>query len=290
MGLQDSGLLVSLKLTQWTARKLDRGTSFEVCDLKHADQGLAAVHKQVIPKKYLTHISQLVNKIRNYHYANTLAWSHKGVDLLPTRNYMEYMNRMGDLEDKFKESVNDFLNTYPTIIKQVQNNLNELYDQGDYPSVDQLRKKFNMEIEAVPIPESGDFRVDIGKEELEKLKTKLDTQLTTAQAAAEQDLFSRLYTTLAKAVIVLKDQERIFRNSLIFNIEDICKKIPKMNINNNQALEDSANGINEFCKGLDIDELRKDPNYRKEAVEDLEKSLNYVEQLYEQINSSTKNN
>jgi len=262
MALQDSGLLVSLKLTQWTARKLDRGTSFEVCDTKHADQGSAAVHKQIIPKKYLAHIGQLVNQIRNYHYANTLAWSHKGVDLLPTRNYLEYMNRMGDLEDKFKKAIEDFLITYPTIIKQVQNNLNDLYDQGDYPTVEQIKKKFNMEIEAVPIPESGDFRVDVGKKELEKLKTKLDANLVAAQVAAEKDLFSRLYTSLAKAVITLKEVDKIFRNTLILNLEDICKKIPRMNVNNNQELNDIATEVLAFCQLTDIEKLRKNPKYR----------------------------
>ena len=126
MALQDSAMLVSLYLTQWSARKLDRSTSHEVCDAKHADHELGRFNKQIIPKKYLHNIQQVANRIRNYHYENTLPWNHKGADLLPSRHYLKYTQRMGELEEKFDKAVTEFLTAYPTIIQQVQNNLNDL--------------------------------------------------------------------------------------------------------------------------------------------------------------------
>lgn len=296
MALQDSGMLVSLTITQWAARKLDKTVSYEICDAKSADQGSGSFHKQIIPKGYLKNINQLVNTIRNFHYSNTLAWDHKGSDLLPSRNYMKYVKRMGTLEDKFDQAVNDFLSHYDTVVKQAVNNLQGLYEEEDYPTVEQIRKRFSMQINITPIPASGDFRIDINKKELNKLKDKLDTQLIAAQRAAEQDLFSRLYTAVAKATVTLRTPGKIFRNTLILNIDEICNMIPDMNINDNKNLNDMALNILAETKHIDMKELRdsKDSSYRFNVADTLANRLELIEAMYlgatndnEQINTDT---
>tara|TARA_R110002096_G_scaffold413956_1_gene614943 strand:+ start:570 stop:1442 length:873 start_codon:yes stop_codon:yes gene_type:complete len=290
MALQDSGLLVGLKITQWTARKLDRSTSFEVCDTKSADQGSASVHKRIIPAKYLKNVNQVVDKARAYHYANTLPWTHKGVDLLPSRNYMRYTQTMGELEDEFNAAADEFVTAYPTIIAQVENNLNGLYNAADYPTAEAIRKRFTMEFEMTPVPESGDFRVDIGKKELNRLKDKLADQLVAAEAAAQQDLYSRLYTALAKAVMTLKTPGKIFRNTLIFNIETIAEQVPRLNVAGDEALDDLADQILHYSKDTDIELLRgskeKNNKYRETTAGGFEDYLNKVEAHYESTNAS----
>jgi len=290
MPLEDSGILISLKLRQWSARKLDKPISKEICEAKKADQGSGSFNKQIIPKKYLTSINQLVNEIRNYHYENTLPWNHKGADLLPSRNYFKYTTAMGDFQDKFDKEVNEFITHYDTVIQQVHNNLNELYKKQDYPSVKDLRAKFHMEINATPIPKAGDFRIDINKKELTKLQENLQEKLLEAEQAAETELFNRLYTTLAKAVITLNDPNKIFRNTLIFNIETICRQIPNMNIKNNEKLNELAKTILAFCEPIDIDSLRTDLGNRTSCFRSLSNYLNDVEQLHATVNTSTKDN
>lgn len=282
MALQDSAMLVSLTITQWSARKLDRGVSYDVCTDKGADLDLGRFNKQIVPRKYLMHINQLVNQIRNYHYSNTLAWSHKGVDLLPGRHYMKYSVEMGDLQEKFTEAVKDFLNHYNTIIKQVENNLHGLYNKDDYPDVEQLRKKFHMQIDLTPVPSTGDFRIDINQTELDILKNKLNDQLEKASKQAEHDLFSRLYTAVAKAVITLREVDKIFRNTLIFNIDDICKKIPTMNFTDNSTLNKVAKDIYLIIMDIDkIDKLRdKDATYRLKIADQLANHMNAIETAY----------
>ena len=282
MALQDSGMLVSLTITQWAARKLDKTTSFEVCKAKSADQNAGSFHKQIIPKGYLKNINQLVNRIRNFHYANTLAWTHKGSDLLPSRNYMKYVKTMGKLQDKFNEAVNDFLDHYDTVVKQAVNSLHGLYEESDYPTAEMIRRKFKMEINMTPIPSSGDFRIDINEKELSKLRDKLEHQLAEAQVAAEQDLFSRLYTAIAKATITLRTPGKIFRNTLILNIEELCTMIPDMNINNNKQLNDIADRNLKLMQSTDMKALRdqEDTDYRFDLANKLASELEIIEAVY----------
>ena len=297
MALQDSAMLVSLYLTQWSARKLDRSTSYEVFDAKHADHDLGRFNKQIIPKRYLKNIQQVTNKIRNYHYSNTLPWNHKGADLLPSRHYLKYTQRMGELQEKFNQAVDEFIQAYPTIIQQVKNNLNDLYDTADYPRVDQIQNKFQMQITMTPVPDSGDFRIDINQKELDKLKANLDEQVAAANTAAEQELFSRLYSTIAKAVLTLRVPKKIFRNTLILNISDQCEKIKTMNINDNQKLAVLADQIQEHTTNINIDDLRdkEDNFYRISISDELEEFLKQVEKIYigaddESTNTGQKDN
>ena len=279
--LQDAGLLITLTLRQWQARKLDRAVSLEVCIDKGAAADAGNFHKMLIAKRHLQPITQLVNKIRNYHYSNTLAWSHKGVDFLPSKHYLKYMDHMGTLKDKFEFAVDEFVKQYPQLLNDAVNDLSNMHDANDYPSATTVRARFYMDIAASPVPQSGDFRVDLPQKELNKIKKKLDIQLKEAERAAALDLYSRFYTTLAKAVLALQDPNKIFRNTLIFNIEDIAKKIETMNITDNIELQTLADEAIMICAGMEIEDLREHVSSRLSAYKSFKHLLTEVEKVYE---------
>jgi hypothetical protein len=51
---------------------------------------------------------------------------------------------MRGFEAIFERKVEDFLALYPTYIEQVRPELNGLFRQEDYPSVEKLRTKFSL--------------------------------------------------------------------------------------------------------------------------------------------------
>ena len=279
--LQDAGILVTLTLRQWQARKLDRKVSLEICKDKGAKDDSGNFHKVLISKIHLQPITQLVNKIRNYHYANTLAWSHKGVDFLPSKHYLVYMDKMGDLKDKFEIAVDAFVTQYPQFVTDAILDLSNMHDADDYPSAEAVRERFFMDIAATPVPSSGDFRVDLPAKEMKILKSKLDISLKESAHAAALDLYSRFYTSVAKVVVTLADPNKIFRNTLIFNVEDIATKIKTMDITNNVTLQTLATEADTLCKDIIIDNLREDMPSRKAALKEFKKLLTQVEKAYE---------
>ena len=283
--LQDAGLLVTLTLRQWQARKLDRKTSLEICQNKGAQIDSGNFHKVLISKHHLQPITQIVNKIRNYHYANTLAWSHKGVDFLPSKHYMTYMDKMGTLKDKFEIEVEKFIKIYPNLAKDTALELQSLYDADDYPSAEAVRERFFMDIALTPVPSLGDFRIDLPSKEMKKIKEKLDVSLKEAGHAAALDLYSRFYTSLAKACLTLADPNKIFRNTLIFNIEDIATKVKTMDITENATLQGLAKDAHDLCNTIEIDKLRESIESRKYALKEFKEILALVETAYEAFES-----
>ncbi len=279
--LQDAGLLITLTLRQWQARKLDRKISLEICQDKGAKDDSGNFHKVLINKQHLQPITQLVNKIRNYHYSNTLAWSHKGVDFLPSKHYMTYMDKMGTLKDSFEIAADEFTAKYPQLMADACLDLQSLHDANDYPSAEAVRERFFMNIAATPVPSSGDFRIDLPAKEMKKLKKQLDISLKEAAHAAALDLYSRFYTSLAKAVLTLADPYKIFRNTLVFNVEDIATKIKTMDITENATLQALALDALNVCKDLEIDNLRTVDAYRKSTNKNFKLLLTKVEKAYE---------
>jgi hypothetical protein len=280
MTLATSSMLVSLRVKQWSARKYDRTASEEICETHDAKRGSGNFNKQLIDRLDLKPIQRVVNSARNYHYQNTLAWDHDGAELLPSKHYLTYMTKMSEYKDEFDLRVNDFIDAYPALLTTVMNNLSGLYNAKDYPSQDALRNKFSIEVIITPVPEEGDFRVDLPKKELDKLQADWTARSVSANQAAEKDLYMRLYTDVAKAVVILKTPDKIFRNSLILNVMELCNKIPDMNLNDSQELNDTAKDINRIVSIISIEELRKDKDYRYDEANRLEIVLNEIEDNY----------
>ena len=106
-------------------------------------------------------------------------------------------------------------------------------------------------------------------------------RLTKANQGAEKDLYMRLYTTLAKAIVVLKTPNKIFRNSLILNILELTQKIPALNFNDSEELNQIALDLTKQVSLISIEELRhSDGVYRTLTAEELSIELKNIEDTY----------
>jgi len=285
--LAESSLLSTLTIKQWSARKFDKRISEEVCAEKGANPGSGNFNKQLIPKEFLKKVQRIVNSTRNYHYDNTLAWSHDGTELLPANHYINYTQAMELYRDEFNSAVDEFIADYPALITKVMNSLNDMYNTDDYPSQEELRARFSMDYVITPVPESDDFRIDMPKAEINKLQQDLANRLAEASDAAAKDLYMRLYTVVAKAVVVLKTPGKIFRNSLILNILELSGKIPDLNFNGDKDLLQLAKDANIIVNMIDIEALRLtekskafDVTYRAGRAETLALLLKDIETIF----------
>jgi hypothetical protein len=82
----------------------------------------------------------------------------RGYRLLPAHFYFELITQMREFERPFSQSVDEFLEIYPSYIERVPPELNGLFRQEDYPSAEKLRAKFGVKFEELPIP-SGDVSI-----------------------------------------------------------------------------------------------------------------------------------
>jgi hypothetical protein len=280
-------LLVELNVSQWTARKLDRSTTDELVSNKHAQaKGAARVNKNLFAgRSELEVVGQHVTETRSFVYDNTLPWSDSGIRLLPSAKFMEFNAKLQQAEDKFYGLVTEFVTVYPSLITAQAMALGDMFNRNDYPQPTDIEPRFNFNVNYMPVPASGDFRVDIGNDAQEELRKKLSSLADERVEYAMKDIKGRLLEHLKRMSDRLsidyvsgEAKPRKFHDSLLDGAHDLCDLASSLNIINDPQLDDARKALKKAIGGIDVKDLRKDVGARndvKTQVDDILSKFNF---------------
>jgi hypothetical protein len=280
-------LLVELNVSQWTARKLDRSTTDELVSNKHAQaKGAARVNKNLFAgRTELEVVGQHVTETRSFVYDNTLPWSDSGIRLLPSAKFMEFNAKLQQAEDKFYGLVTEFVTVYPSLITAQAMALGDMFNRNDYPQPTDIEHRFNFNVNYMPVPASGDFRVDIGNDAQEELRKKLSSLADERVEYAMKDIKGRLLEHLKRMSDRLsidyvsgEAKPRKFHDSLLDGAHDLCDLADSLNIVGDVQLSEARKALKKAIGGIDVKDLRKDVGARndvKTQVDDILSKFNF---------------
>lgn len=257
-----SAMLVELNISIWTARKLDKKVSNDV-DISNSTMTKAGnYHKNLLAgDDSLAAIGKLASLIRHYHVAITSPWSDSGQWLLTTAYFLTYKQEMARLEKEYWNLVNQFIPAYSTKISAAAFQLGTLFNREEYPDVDKVRDKFGISIRYTPVPESGDFRVDIGNEGMAELKAQYEEMYTANIAKVTQDAWDRLYKVLTQLSFGLRTNEdgtkgKIYE-SVLDNASDLCEILQHLNVSGDTQLEYMRTTLQNSLYGVEVEGIKK---------------------------------
>lgn len=273
MKLNDRALLVSLSISQWTARKLDKKATKEVADNNRASTSAGRYNKSLLPlNDQLAHVHQKTGVIRDKFAKNTLPWGIDGTRILPSANYLQFMQDFRKEKSEWQYLVQNFLDNYDYLVAEAKRWLGDLYDEKDYPSKESITNKFNMDMAILPVP-SNDFRVELSSDELTRIQEELESRMTTVQQEAMSDCWHRLYKHVEHITEKLADPKGIFRDSMIDNAVETCDLLTRLNIAEDPNLEAMRQAVESKLLGHHPDSLRNDPDLRQDAAEEARKIM-----------------
>lgn len=264
--LPGSAVIVNLSLSVWTARKLDKRVSQEVDEANATKTRAGNYHKNLLAGSgKLEEITKLANAIRTWHYGITQPWGDNGDRILPMTLFTDYRAKLSEYETAFATAVNTFLNEYDTLVAAAAFQLGHLFNREDYPERDHIVAKFGFRYAFSPVPTAGDFRVDIGEQGLEELRTHYEGVMAERTSGMMRDAWERLYDVLSKMSERLTDdtdpqtgelKRKIFRDSLVDNAVEVCKLLRHFNVTNDTKLEAMRQQLEETMRGVDAQSLR----------------------------------
>lgn len=259
--LPTNALLVELNIGNWTARKNDRSVSEEVDQQKGTKTRAGNYNKNLFAGvKELDDIQKFVGSVRNWHYRNTIPWLDSGVRMLPMKQYIDYTSQMNTWASEFEGLKQTFLNKYDDLVTEMAFKLGSLFNREEYPSRDEVNHKFYFRTNYFPLPQSGDFRVDIGNEMLAELQDNYAKHLSEKVNEAMSDVWARLHETLKhlseRLEIGDKGEKKIFRDSLIENAQELCDLLSKLNVTNDPKLEEARKDLEQALFGVSAKDLR----------------------------------
>ena len=279
--ISSSAMLVDLSISVWTGRKLDKTVSAEIDASKSTKARAGNYHKNLLAgSEKLAEIGKLSSAIRNWSYSQTTPWSDAGTRLLPSTLFFEYKAKLTEYEKMFTDKVTEFLAEYDTLVTKAAFQLGDLFNREDYPEVEKIRSKFGMFYTFSPVPEAGDFRVDIGEAGMRELQERYDEAYRTRLNGAMKDVWERLHDALSKISERFDYQEgetkKIFRDSLIENVQELTDLLKHLNLTNDIQLEEMRKKLMRYFGGAHADMFRGDDAMRistKDAVNEMLKKF-----------------
>lgn len=247
-GIDASAMLIDLRISQWTARKMDKKTSAQVSRDAGAADGSGAYYKTLVSSEHLEAIKKKVNVVRAYHYQMTLPWSDSGPRILPADAYMDYAATMQNHRMEFDGLVREFLADYPLARQEARRILGTLFDDSDYPQTEVVAGKFRMGYEVMPMPTAADFRVDLAQDELDMLREDIEARTSAILANSMRDVYERIMKVTESFVDRLGEEDNIFRNSLVENARTLRDLLPKFNLTKDPKLTELAEKMDALCE------------------------------------------
>lgn len=282
VNISTAAMLVELNISVWTARKKDKDTEAEVVKDKKAKSSKAAsVHKHLLADaEPLMAIGRFASDCRSWLYHNTLPWSDTGARLLPTKNFFTFKEELTRREAHFWVLVGAFEREYSALVTSMALQLGDLFKRSEYPKAEEITSKFGFRPQFSPVPEAGDFRIDVAADALADLRKQYAAEADRRVEQAMRDAWDRLHDTVKHMydkMVPPADPDaptKRIHETMLTNAGELCGVLGALNITNDPALEEARRKLHAIIQRVDTKSLRESPELRESTRKQLESVLN----------------
>jgi hypothetical protein len=256
-----NAMLIDLNISVWTGRKMDKKVSEEVDASKGTKARAGNYHKKLMAgSDKLEKIQKIVTAVRSWNYQQTLPWSDGGSRLLPMKNFFNYKETLNNYENQFNQAVDEFITEYPQLVSGSAFTLGDLFDRGEYPTADSLKNKFRFKFVFSPVPDAGDFRIDVEDSAKAELEAQYKSYYEQKLADAMADAWTRLHETLthiSERLDYTDENKKKFWDSTITNATELCSLLSNLNVTNDPKLEDARQKLEKALVGIEPSDVRE---------------------------------
>ena len=276
LDLSERTMLANLTIKMWCARKLDR----KVTDKTNQDHGAKAdagrYNKALISAKALEPLIQTSGAARRKHAALTLPWLDDGSRILTTIGLDSYSREMRNLREEFEGEVDSFLATYAKHVTDARGRLGDMFNEADYPEIEEVRRRFGFDIALMPVAMAGDFRAEIDADLADGIRQDIERRTRDAIAEANRDAWRRVMEAVSHMAERLKAYkpgekgkraEGVFKETLVTNVKELVSVLPALDITGEGELAAIAARLERDLCQVDAKTLRENDNARVRTAE-----------------------
>lgn len=240
--LSERAMIAKLSLGIWSGMSVDPDVSEEVSENHKADLKQAGRYsKRLVANHYMREITSTANMARQTHRLLTLPWDDNGSRILSTRGFMHYTTQMRLRRQACETAFDNFCTpeNVDNYKKEAKVRLGTMFDAEEYPSSDEMRKKFGFRVDINKVPEGGDFRADLTADQVKGIVKDIESRTEECIEHAKKDVFRRVCEVAAKMSERLKayspandgkPSENRFKDSLVLNVVELAQLMPTLNV------------------------------------------------------------
>lgn len=271
--LAERAVIVNLSISQWSAKTTDKKVNREVANAHGSDESMGNYRKSLVAKDAIQKYTKLAGEIRAEHYKLSLPWRDSGDRILSSAAYFQYAETMRKRQSEIEALWNEFCSNYPGFVEQARTILNGLFNPADYPEATAIRQKFSFNLEVLPLAQAEDFRVNLGTEETERIKARIQADSNAQIARAMADVWERMRAVISAMSDRLKQYkdtsqgvEHPFRDSLVTNMTDLLQIIPILNLTEDPNVAQFAQEMRDSLTKYTPDQLRNSQMRRDDVA------------------------
>ena len=269
-------MLVDLTIHQYDASKTDKAVTREVLAKHNASSSAGRFNKRLLDEAATKAISSCAAALRAFHYSRTLPWLNDGPRILSSELFEEYALGLRRHKTEFERLADQFAIDFPQHVEHARLTRNGLFNIADYPRPDQIRSKFGVEVNWFPLPDGGDFRINLGDEVLAEMQSSLEETKQEALKQARNDIYKRLAERLNQVSSQFGDPDRRVFDSTITGLRELCRLIPALNVTADPQLEALRVVCLERIAQHEPEQIRNDDTLRAntaKAADDILRSM-----------------
>lgn len=272
--LASRAMLVDLSISKWGNSKQDKNAGQVVAQTYSSDAKLGHYRKSLIHPRHVEPLNKKLGEIYLEHRRRTLPWLDSGARILSAAGYLEYTAYLRAAQSEVDSLLTDFIVSYPDYVleaKATVTGLGGLFDPTLYPAPSELRGLYSVGYRIAPLPNAGDFRVQLNDSETERIRASIAAGADSAVKTAVKEVYERIAAHVGKMAEKLGGytggKEGAFRDSLVENVRELADILPSLNITGDPELDQIAARIaRELCPA-DPDVLRKDDATREQVAQ-----------------------
>jgi len=270
MSIHTKSLLVSLNVGMMPQTKKVRPVSEELEFKHHTAPKQSAVISKLFAKEDVKGLQQSAGEARRRFKELTLPFG-RGTGIIAAAKYFDFLEEFRQLKGAFDSERQHIIDNIRKVLANAEEANGTLFDADNYPSLDELAESmyFSIEVTTVPAENAFDQLAGLSPEEVQKLKDEAVLSNSSKIESAMRDLFTRMFKSLHHAAERLDDEGgglKIFRNTLLENIEKSIEAAETLNINDDAQLKTLVAEAKQILSGISADDLRKDKDLRAETA------------------------
>ena len=284
MSLQERALLVTLNISTWTANKLDRQKTNSILAQAGADVRAGKFHKNLMSgTKLAKDINDYAAKCRLWNTQQTLPWEN-GKRLIASSQFLDYKQELNEKRRTFWGKVSTLESEFDEGKEVARIHLGSLFNEDDYPSVEEVVSKYAFDWKPGALPESGHLCVDIPAEDLEEARKEISGDADARIKDAMGEAWKRLHTMctdISKKLTKLDDEDaenkKRWHGSFVTNPIELCHLMSHLNITNDPELEAARRKLENTMANADIEVIKEAPAVREALKKDVDSIINEFE-------------
>ena len=274
-GLNTKAMLVTLSISMWRCRKRDKKVTKETAERYGTIEKAGNYNKNLLPVEDGNAYQGVENasSITYEHFRKqTLPWIDDGTRILSAANYMHFTEILRKDRAAFESAVVAFKGDLAGLIARAETVLGpKLFHKEDYPTADDVEKRFSFSMKVLPLPAATDFRVDLNRDDVESIQNQIKQDTHDAIKEAVFDLYRRLHKQVSNIHEALTSGG-VIKASTLRNLSELCELLPRLNLTNDPALKEIQEQIETALGSYQADDLsKKNKSARRRAAKDVEK-------------------